>query len=87
MECIWEGAFKKKKKKTFKKTKNLSSQTFLDCFTTRRKPYSQSIAQRSKQKGDFFQRFSGVWTVQLEIRFFVFYLMDFCKWRGGGRGL
>lgn len=24
--------------------------------------------------------------MQLEIRFFVFYLMDFCKWRGGGEG-
>lgn len=48
-----------------------SSRTFLDCFTTwqmqiRRKPYSQSLAQRSKQRGDFFQRLSRVWTVQAE---------------------
>lgn len=36
--------------------KNLYSQTFLDCFTTWRKPYSQCIAQRLEQKGDS-QRF------------------------------
>ncbi len=63
------------------KKKCLLSQTFLDCFTTRRKPYSQSLAQRSKRKGDFFQRFSRVWTVQLEMKCFVFYLMEFCKWK------
>lgn len=91
MECIGEGIFERNPEihtwrqwfsnKKIKKT--LKSQTILDCFTTTRKPYSQSLAQRSKQKGDFFQSSSGVWTVQLEIKS-TFYLMDVCKWRGEG---
>lgn len=72
MNYIHEGYYSVIKRKKLSKTiKNLLSQTFLDCFTAwqmqiRRKPYSQSLAQRSKQKGDFFQRFGRVWTVQLE---------------------
>lgn len=54
------------------------SYTFFDCFgqmQIRRKPYPQSLAQRSKYR-DFFPRFSRVWTVRLE----NFYFKDY-KWR------